>query len=91
VLIHLSDNDRQPVLGGADDSSLIPVSPLYQLNKALGVPGNPYAMLVKSDGEVFWEHSGYRKGDEVKMEEEVKTFFASAPPPPEGDATEGGE
>jgi cytochrome c biogenesis protein CcmG/thiol:disulfide interchange protein DsbE len=62
-----------------------------ELVKTLGVPGNPYAMLVKSDGEVFWEHSGYRKGDEVKMEEEVKKFFAAATPPPEGDATEDGE
>jgi peroxiredoxin len=62
-----------------------------ELVKALGVPGNPYAMLVKSDGEVFWEHSGYRKGDEVKMEEEVKKFFAAETPPPEGDATEDGD
>lgn len=62
-----------------------------ELVKALGIPGNPYALLVTSDGEIFWEHSGYRTGDEVKMEAEVKKFFAAETPPPEGDATEGGE
>jgi peroxiredoxin len=62
-----------------------------ELVKALGVPGNPYAMLVTKKGDIFWEHSGYRKGDEIKLEEEVKKFFAAEAPPPEGDATEDGE
>jgi cytochrome c biogenesis protein CcmG/thiol:disulfide interchange protein DsbE len=61
------------------------------LVKALGIPGNPYATLVTSDGEIIWEHSGYRTGDEVKMEEEIKKFFAAQTPLPEGDATGEGE
>jgi peroxiredoxin len=62
-----------------------------KLVKALGVPGNPYALLVNADGEILWEHSGYRKGDEVKMEEEIKNFFAASTPPPEGDVSGEGE
>ena len=62
-----------------------------ELVKALGVPGNPYAMLVTADGNVIWEHSGYRKGDEKKMRAEIEKYFEAAVPEAEtDDATEEG-
>jgi cytochrome c biogenesis protein CcmG/thiol:disulfide interchange protein DsbE len=53
-----------------------------ELVKTLGIPGNPYAILVTAEGEVIWEHSGYRKGDEKKMQTEIEKYFAE--PEPEG-------
>lgn len=59
-----------------------------ELVRALGVPGNPYSMLVTADGDVIWEHSGYRRGDERKMKEEIEAYFAAAgEPEPAEDAT----
>lgn len=51
-----------------------------ELVKALGIPGNPYALLVTAQGDIIWEHSGYRKGDEKKMQAEVEKYFAEAEP-----------
>ena len=51
-----------------------------ELVKALGIPGDPYALLVTSDGDVIWEHSGYRKGDENKMRAEIEKYFAEPEP-----------
>jgi cytochrome c biogenesis protein CcmG/thiol:disulfide interchange protein DsbE len=51
-----------------------------ELVKALGVPGNPYALLVTARGDVIWEHSGYRKGDENKMRAEIEKYFAEPAP-----------
>jgi peroxiredoxin len=48
------------------------------LVKALGVPGNPYSILVTAAGDIIWEHSGYRKGDERKIKEEIEKYFAAA-------------
>ena len=50
------------------------------LQKALGVPGVPYSFLVTPAGDVIWEHSGYRKGDEQKMREEIEKYLAGAAP-----------
>lgn len=62
-----------------------------ELVKALGVPGNPYALLVTAEGDVIWEHSGYRKGDEKKMEKEIEKYFATGEPVPDvRDVTEEG-
>ena len=59
-----------------------------ELVRSLGIPGNPYSLLVTAEREIFWEHSGYRKGDEKKMKEEIETFLGAAGEcPPEGDAT----
>ncbi len=51
-----------------------------ELVKGLGIPGNPYALLVTSGGDVIWEHSGYRKGDENKMRAEIEEYFAEPEP-----------
>lgn len=32
----------------------------------------PFSILVDSDGQVIWEHTGYIPGDEIKMEDEIK-------------------
>lgn len=62
-----------------------------ELVKALGIPGNPYAMLVTAEGDVIWEHSGYRKGDEKKMQAEIEEYFAArGPDPNDDDVTEEG-
>jgi cytochrome c biogenesis protein CcmG/thiol:disulfide interchange protein DsbE len=62
-----------------------------ELVKALGIPGNPYALLVTARGDVIWEHSGYRKGDEKKMQAEVERYFAACEPEPNvDDVTEEG-
>lgn len=53
-----------------------------ELVKALGIPGDPYALLVTAKGEVIWEHSGYRKGDEKKMQAEIEKYFAAPEPEP---------
>ena len=50
-----------------------------EMQRALGVTGVPYGFLVTSAGDVVWEHSGYRKGDEVKMKEEIENYFAAHP------------
>jgi len=57
------------------------------LQKGLGVFGTPYSFLITADGQILYEHSGYRKGDEKKLEEEVQKYFAAAAAPPPGDAT----
>ncbi|UCH78666.1 MAG: TlpA family protein disulfide reductase [Candidatus Coatesbacteria bacterium] len=49
-----------------------------ELVKALGVPGNPFSLLVTAAGDIIWEHSGYRKGDERKIKEEIEKYFAAA-------------
>lgn len=51
-----------------------------ELVKALGIPGNPYALLATAEGDVIWEHSGYRKGDEKKMQAEIEKYFAAGEP-----------
>jgi len=63
-----------------------------ELVKALGIPGNPYELLVTARGEVIWEHSGYRKGDEKKLRQEVEKYFAEREPeaPGPNDVTEEG-
>lgn len=53
-----------------------------ELVRALGIPGNPYALLVTAKGDVIWEHSGYRKGDERKMQAEIEKYFAEPEPEP---------
>jgi hypothetical protein len=53
-----------------------------ELVKALGIPGNPYVLLVTAKGDVIWEHSGYRKGDEKKMQAEIEKYFAEPEPEP---------
>jgi cytochrome c biogenesis protein CcmG/thiol:disulfide interchange protein DsbE len=60
------------------------------LERGLGIPGNPYCLLVASDGEIIWEHSGYRRGDERKMKEEIDKFFAEREkePTPDEDVTQ---
>ncbi len=50
-----------------------------EMQKALGVNGVPYGFLVTPAGDVIWEHSGYRKGDENKMKEEIEEYFAAHP------------
>jgi len=57
-----------------------------ELVKALGIPGNPYAMLVTAEGDVIWEHSGYRKGDEKTMRAEIEKYFADGEPEADVDA-----
>jgi peroxiredoxin len=46
------------------------------LQRGLGVVGTPYSFLVTAAGDVIYEHSGFRKGDEKKMEEEILEYFA---------------
>lgn len=53
-----------------------------ELVKALGIPGDPYVLLVTARGDVVWEHSGYRKGDEKKMRQEIEKYFAGREPEP---------
>jgi cytochrome c biogenesis protein CcmG/thiol:disulfide interchange protein DsbE len=62
------------------------------LQRGLGIPGIPYCLLVASDGEIIWEHSGYRRGDERKMKEEIDKFFAEreTKPAPDEDVTQEG-
>jgi peroxiredoxin len=49
-----------------------------ELVRALGIPGNPYSFLVTAEGDIIWEHSGYRKGDEQKMKDEIEAFLGAA-------------
>ena len=49
------------------------------LQKGMGVPGCPYSFLVTATGEVIWEHSGYRKGDEKTLAAEVEKYLSAAP------------
>ncbi|NIT35313.1 MAG: redoxin domain-containing protein [candidate division Zixibacteria bacterium] len=62
------------------------------LQRGLGIPGIPYSLLVASDGDIVWEHSGYRRGDERKMKEEIDKFFAEREkkPAPDEDVTQEG-
>lgn len=60
------------------------------LERGLGIPGIPYCLLVTSAGDIIWEHSGYRRGDERKMKEEIDKFFAEREkkPTPDADVTQ---
>jgi len=33
-------------------------------------------VLVNSEGEIIWEHTGYIPGDEVELEKILKTYLA---------------
>jgi cytochrome c biogenesis protein CcmG/thiol:disulfide interchange protein DsbE len=59
------------------------------LQKSLGVPGVPYSVLATAAGDVVWEHSGYRKGDELKMKAEIEKYFAERETPPEDGGPDG--
>ncbi len=66
---------------GFDFESLLDID--GELQRALGVPGVPYSFLVTAAGDVIWEHSGYRKGDEKKLKAEIEKFFAARVPGPD--------
>lgn len=36
----------------------------------------PFSVLVNSEGEIIWEHTGYIPGDEVELEKILKTYLA---------------
>lgn len=40
-----------------------------------GVPAIPYTFLLDNAGKVLHEKLGYRKGDEKKIEEEIRTYY----------------
>lgn len=55
------------------------------LQKGLGVFATPFSFLITADGQITYEHSGYRKGDEKKLEEEVQKYFETNVEPTPGD------
>lgn len=42
--------------------------------QAMNVTNPPYSMLLNQKGEVVFEHIGYTPGDELELEEKIKTL-----------------
>lgn len=49
------------------------------LSRYLNVPAPPYMVVVDKLGNIVYEHNGYTKGDEFRLEEELKKFAGAKP------------
>lgn len=45
-----------------------------KLFNKLGVKSNPYTIVVNKAGEIVYEHSSYKEGDELKLIEKVRSL-----------------
>lgn len=43
-----------------------------EILKSIGLSSIPITLLFNKDGEITYKHIGYKKGDEKKIEEEIK-------------------
>lgn len=59
-----------------------------EVKKEYGIVIKPTAYLINTDGDIVYTHIGYKKGDEVRIEEE---FLKWLPEPVEEPAPEGTE
>jgi len=39
----------------------------------------PYAMIINKEGQIVYKHSGYKEGDEYKMEDKLKAMTKEEP------------
>lgn len=47
------------------------------LYKNFNTNAMPFSILLNSDGQIIWEHTGYIPGDEIKMETQIKKAIAA--------------
>lgn len=45
--------------------------------KKFGFNDVPGTVILNSQGEIVWKHSGYKPGDELKLEEQIKNLLIS--------------
>lgn len=45
-----------------------------ELKRALNVTSVPFTFLVNQKGEIIYQHSGYKEGDEIKLLEKIKAL-----------------
>jgi thiol-disulfide isomerase/thioredoxin len=45
-----------------------------QLMQSLGIQGVPYTLLLDKNGNIVYEHNGYKEGDEVELEHKIATL-----------------
>jgi cytochrome c biogenesis protein CcmG, thiol:disulfide interchange protein DsbE len=44
------------------------------LMQNLGIPSVPYTIIVDKNGNIVYEHSGYKAGDEIELEKKIAEF-----------------
>ncbi len=47
-----------------------------ELKRALNVNSVPFTLLINQKGEIVYQHTGYKAGDELKLQEKIKELAA---------------
>lgn len=45
-----------------------------ELKRALNVNSVPFTLLINQKGEIVYQHTGYKAGDELKLQEKIKAL-----------------
>ncbi|MCD4829608.1 MAG: TlpA family protein disulfide reductase [Candidatus Cloacimonetes bacterium] len=57
-------------------SFLTLLDPEKTVYESMNATNPPSTYILSAEGEVVWSHEGYRKGDEEKIEEQIKLVLA---------------
>ena len=58
----------------------VALDPEQRALKRFGFNDVPGTVIINNEGGIVWKHSGYRPGDEAKLEEEIRKLIKRAQP-----------